>query len=339
MKKRTKWGIGYGAALGAFTLWLMLDTFVIPHVYGAVVAAPTMQAQAEETETAAETLRAETVSQRTAQSKGGKKSGKSGGSAQTTQNTQTTQTAPTGGGETAEVYDDGSTRIELTEYRYLDTTVYVADVQVESAQALSAVLAGDVYARNVTETPSDMAERSGAVLAVNGDYYGARQTGYVIRNGVLYRESGQAGQEDLVIDGSGDFSIVREDEVSARELLADGAWQVYSFGPGLIEDGEITVGMYDEVDRAMASNPRTALAQVGKGHYLFVVADGRSGESQGLTLYELAQFLKDLGAGTAYNLDGGGSSAMIFQGRLVNDPSGSGRGSGERKVSDIVGIF
>ena len=117
---------------------------------------------------------------------------------------------------------------------------------------------------------------------------------------------------------------------------ADGAWQVYSFGPGLIEDGEITVGMYDEVDRAMASNPRTALAQVGKGHYLFVVADGRSGESQGLTLYELAQFLSDLGAGTAYNLDGGGSSAMIFQGRLVNDPSGSGRGSGERKVSDIV---
>jgi len=237
------------------------------------------------------------------------------------------------------VYDDGSTRVALSEYRLNDTTVYVADVTLSSAEALGAVLAQNAYGRNVTETPSSMAERSGAILAVNGDYYGARQRGYVVRNGVLYRSVGTSGQEDLVIDQNGDFSIIREEEVSAQALVEAGAAQVFSFGPALIENSQVSVGQRDEVAQAMASNPRTALAQVGELHYLFVVADGRTGDSTGLSLYELAQFLQTLGAQTAYNLDGGGSSAMIFNGEVINTPTTSGRRSGERRVSDIVGIF
>ncbi len=64
-----------------------------------------------------------------------------------------------------------------------------------------------------------------------------------------------------------------------------------------------------------------------------MVSDGRSGESEGLTLYELAEFLQSLGARTAYNLDGGGSSTMVFLGDVVNNPSGR---SGERAVTDIL---
>ncbi len=232
-----------------------------------------------------------------------------------------------------------NTQIDLISYRVQGTTVYVADVQLADPDAMAAVLAQDAYGRNVTETPSSMAERTGALLAVNGDYYGAREKGYVIRNGVLYRSRANSGQEDLVIDENGDFSIINESEVSAQELLEAGATQVYSFGPGLISEGEILVDENDEVGRAMASNPRTALAQVGPLHYLFVVADGRTEESEGLSLYELAQFLKTLGATTAYNLDGGGSSAMIYQGQVVNHPTSTGRRSSERSVSDIVAIF
>lgn len=232
-----------------------------------------------------------------------------------------------------------NTQIDLISYRVQGTTVYVADVQLADPDAMAAVLAQDAYGRNVTETPSSMAERTGALLAVNGDYYGAREKGYVIRNGVLYRSRANSGQEDLVIDENGDFSIINEREVSAQELLEAGATQVYSFGPGLISEGEILVDENDEVGRAMASNPRTALAQVGPLHYLFVVADGRTEESEGLSLYELAQFLKTLGATTAYNLDGGGSSAMIYQGQVVNHPTSTGRRSSERSVSDIVAIF
>nr|WP_260283568.1 phosphodiester glycosidase family protein [Propionibacterium freudenreichii] len=62
--------------------------------------------------------------------------------------------------------------------------------------------------------------------------------------------------------------------------------------------------------------------------------DGRSeGYSRGVTLPEFAQMFVDLGARTAYNLDGGGSSVMYFNGSLVNNPLGTGR---ERGVSDIL---
>ena len=88
----------------------------------------------------------------------------------------------------------------------------------------------------------------------------------------------------------------------------------------------------------MASNPRTAIGLIDNNHYLFVVSDGRTQESEGLSLYQLAQFMKSLGAKTAYNLDGGGSSTMVFQGSLINKPTTSGRDIRERKVSDIVYI-
>lgn len=74
------------------------------------------------------------------------------------------------------------------------------------------------------------------------------------------------------------------------------------------------------------------------GHYLFVVSDGRTSESEGLSLYEMAEFMQSLGAATAYNLDGGGSSTMYFNGEVVNNPTTSGRNIKERSVSDIVYI-
>ena len=88
----------------------------------------------------------------------------------------------------------------------------------------------------------------------------------------------------------------------------------------------------------MASNPRTAIGIIDELHFVFVVADGRSSESEGLSLYELAQVMKDLGCETAYNLDGGGSSTMYFNGQVINKPTTSGRSIKEREVSDIVYI-
>ena len=137
---------------------------------------------------------------------------------------------------------------------------------------------------------------------------------------------------------NGEFLIIKEDEVSAGELLDMGAWDVFSFGPALITDGEIAVEEGEEVGKAMQSNPRTAIGVIDELHYVFLVADGRTADNTGLTLRELADFMKELGVETAYNLDGGGSSAMVFQGELVNKPTTGGRKIGERSVSDIVYI-
>ena len=232
-------------------------------------------------------------------------------------------------------YHDGNISIEITEERIGDTTVYLADVRLASAEHLKTAFADNAYGRNVTDTTSGMAEAVDAILAVNGDFYGAQQSGYVIRGGVLYRSTAKKGAEDLVIYADGSFGIIREAEITAQALLDSGARDVLSFGPALVENGEISVSVNDEVGRAKASNPRTAIAVIDELHYLFVVSDGRTSESEGLSLYELAAYLQSKGVQTAYNLDGGGSSTMVFNGRVVNNPT-SGRSIKERSVSDIV---
>ena len=228
--------------------------------------------------------------------------------------------------------------ITLTEYNEYNSTIYVADVQVSSPEYLKTALAQRTYGRNVTQKTSEIAESVNAVLAINGDYYGAQTKGYVIRNGKLYRDTAIAGQEDLVIYKDGTFAIINESDVTAQELINNGAVQVLSFGPGLVQNGNVTVSENEEVGKAMASNPRTAIGIIDQNHYIFVVSDGRNGESEGLSLYELAQFMKSQGATTAYNLDGGGSSTMYFNGNVVNNPTTGGNTIKERSVSDIVYI-
>lgn len=234
---------------------------------------------------------------------------------------------------------DGGVSVTVKTYRQYDTDIYVADVVLESAGSLKTALADSSYGRNIKEATSVTAQNVNAVLAVNGDFYGARSSGYVIRNGVLYRSS-SAGeeQEDLVISAAGDFSIIKEGQTSAQALLDGGAQQVLSFGPGLIENGAVTVSESDEVGRAKASNPRTALGQIDSLHYVFVVSDGRTNESTGLSLYQLAEFMQSLGVQTAYNLDGGGSSTMYYNGSVINNPTTDGSTIKERSVSDIVYI-
>ena len=233
-------------------------------------------------------------------------------------------------------YQDENIKITITETVYNDTTCYIADVQVSDISYLKTALAQASYGRNIKETVSDMAAGNNAILAINGDYYGFRDYGYVIRNGVLYRSNGK-GNEDLAILSDGSFMLFSEDEISAEELAAQGALQVLSFGPGLVDDGEIIVSENAEVAQSKSSNPRTAIGMISPLHYVFVVSDGRTDESEGLTLYELAQVMQDAGCTVAYNLDGGGSSTMVFNGTVINNPTG-GRGSSERKVSDIVYI-
>ncbi|MBR0081268.1 MAG: phosphodiester glycosidase family protein [Clostridia bacterium] len=316
----------FGCALFAFTAYVLLDTFVIVRKYEtADASSSSSQTVVAETvrpvETAVPESTAETILPVSV----------------ITDDTQT-EASVSAVVSTETTYRDGNISIVLTEYRISDTTVHVADVQLSSAEYLKTGFAENTYGRNVTETVSEMADEFHAILAINGDYYGARQSGYVIREGVLYRNTAERNGEALVIYRDGSFAIVNESEVSAEQLLADGAWNVLNFGPSLVENGELTVSPSDEVNRAMSSNPRTAIAVVDELHYLFVVSDGRTGDNDGLTLYELATFLKTLGATTAYNLDGGGSSTMVFQGSLINNPTSNGSRTKERSVSDIVYI-
>ena len=236
------------------------------------------------------------------------------------------------------VYSDENVSIAMTQYREYDTDIYVAEVWLSSAQYLKTAFAENSYGKNVTAKTSEIASQCEAILAINGDYYGARESGYVIRNGVVYRDYGSGSTDILCIYADGSFAITNSAESSAQELVDAGVWQAFSFGPGLVENGGITVDQNTEVGKAMASNPRTAIGQISELHYVFVVSDGRTDQSEGLSLYELATFLQSLGVKTAYNLDGGGSSTMVLMGEVINNPTTGGSRTKERSVSDIVYI-
>ena len=210
---------------------------------------------------------------------------------------------------------------------------------LDDATQLRSAFAQDAFGTNIVEYTSDIAEDNDAIFAINGDYYGFRDTGIVIRNGVVYRDSG--ARQGLAIYRDGSMQVYDETTTTADQLFADGVWNTLSFGPALVEDGAIVDGIDDiEVDTnfgnhsIQGSQPRTGIGIVDDNHFVFVVVDGRSsGYSRGVTMTEFAQIFADLGATTAYNLDGGGSSAMYFDGDLVNNPLGRDK---ERGTSDIL---
>jgi len=220
-------------------------------------------------------------------------------------------------------------------------TYFVADVQLSDASSLKSAFAKDVFGRNIVEKTSQIAADNKAVFAINGDYYGFRSDGVLIRNGVLYRD--EPARVGVALFENGTMQTFDETDVTASSLLADGALHTLSFGPVLIKKGEV-VEDFEKVSvdsnfgnrSIQGSNPRTGIGMISANHYVFVVVDGRTENySKGMTLSEFADVFADLGCTEAYNLDGGGSSTMYFMGRVVNNPLGK---QAERSISDILYI-
>lgn len=298
-KGHLAWGIFYGIALTGFTVYTLLDAFVLPKNVVALENNNTERQTIEETGTI------------------------EGKQAVVTKNS----------------YESEDISINITTKYEYDTKIYIADVTVSDVSFLRAGLANGVFGRNIKETTSDIAKENNAIFAINGDFYGFRDSGPVIRNGVLYRSNKRSGSNGvLAVYNDGSFVTMKEENVDSQNLLDSGVLQLFSFGPTLVDNGQISVSANQEVEQSMNSNPRTAIGMISPLHYVFVVSDGRTSESAGLSLAQLAAVMQDAGCQCAYNLDGGGSSTMWFMGDVVNNPTTNGNSISERKVSDIVYI-
>ena len=165
-------------------------------------------------------------------------------------------------------YSDGDVSIEISTVvtgSGRDTvTYYVADVELSDATDLRAGFANNQFGTNIIEDTSEIAEFYDAIFAINGDYYGFRETGIVIRNGVIYRDDG--ARIGLAIYADGTMEVYDETTTTADELLAAGVWNTMSFGPALVDDGEIVDGIEDvEVDTNFGNHsiqgeqPRTGI--------------------------------------------------------------------------------
>lgn len=275
-----------------------------------------------------------------------------------TPNTKTTTTAATTT-QTAATVKTSATPATADDWNYKDDnetinvkkvqtgsgadtiTYYVADVTFNGTTNLLSAFAKNEFGTNITEDTSTIAADNNAIFAINGDYYGFRNDGVTIRNGTLYRD--EPARDGMALLSDGTMKTYDEEETSTDELLAEGVANTYSFGPILVQNGEIAGDFSSvKIDKNFGNrsiqdaNPRTGIGMIAPNHYVFIVVDGRSpGYSRGMTLTEFANLFKELGATEAYNLDGGGSSTMYFNGKVVNNPLGKGN---ERAVSDILYI-
>ena len=158
---------------------------------------------------------------------------------------------------------------------------------------------------------------------------------------MAFRDAG--ARQGLAFYADGSMKLYDETTTNANTLLAEGVWQTWSFGPGIVEGGKVIDGIDSvEIDTNVGNHsvqgnqPRTGIGLIDTNHLVFVAADGRSsGYSKGVTITEFAEIFTGLGPQVAYSLDGVGSSTMVFNDALVNNPLGKGK---ERGTSDIIYI-
>lgn len=232
-----------------------------------------------------------------------------------TKNTNTSQTW---------THLDNSTKLLVEKIFYNGVTYYIADIKTESNNILSAY-------SFVAKTPTELLDNKSAIFAINGDYFGFRDEGIIIRNSKLLRDVPYP--EIAVLYEDGRLDVYFDGEKDSAEMINEGAIHSWSFGPILVKD-YIAYDDFSKRSDIGAVNPRTGIGMIEPNHYIFIVADGRQETSKGFTLAEFAQLFKEYKCETAYNLDGGGTSIMIFKDEIISSPSGGK----ERAISDVIYI-
>ena len=244
--------------------------------------------------------------------------------------------APNPDGYTENGYSDESLTV-TTEKREVDGVRYdLIWFTVKSPTQLRTAVAGKPN-EPVTERPSRMARYFNAVAAINGEYYVQRTRDIIVyRQGVMFRNEPDPKKDVLIIDDKGDFHVFTSEDKKAEieQFISDGGVIVnaFNFGPALVVDGQALSIREDYYFNCGDRLPRSVIAQVGPLSYLFIEAEGRSRESKGNTHQQMADYMATLGVKTAYNLDGGQSSVLLFGGKIFDDKTENT----ERPQSDII---
>ena len=233
-------------------------------------------------------------------------------------------------------YNDETISVKYWTERLLDSNCHFAEIKIAHPTQLKTAFAGGKYSSSVRRTPQKIAQQVNAVIAINADYCGYRQKGVIIRQNVLYRNN-PCGWDVLFIDSDGNFHIMNDRDIKKSGVLDE--YEIINsleFGPSLIVDGEINLiniksGCGEYWNEGHVS-PRTGIGQIGRLHYLFCCVEGRTDYSKGIMTSDMAQIMYDKGCVQAYNLDGGMSTTMIFNGEAMNYPMWGG----QRVVSDII---
>ena len=226
------------------------------------------------------------------------------------------------------VYEDPTIRVEITykdisylqPYKGRDAGAWIVDIQIGNASQLRTA-AAESFEKNTAMPAEDIADAVQSVVAFNADFIARQKDGFILKQGVFYKDNLKGNQDVLLIDENGDFRPVHlpkkgelSDTVDGKQVL-----NAFCFGPILVEGGELCEGWknfgYLKPEELYA---RLALCQVGPLHYKVILTTHLQSYTTGIQLKDFAQLCKDEGAIVAYNLDGGESTTLYFHGIRVN---------------------
>lgn len=239
------------------------------------------------------------------------------------------------GDEVVSHYEDETISVTLKHVWVGDARLNVAWVKIVDPSQLRTEVEKP-YSKQQSNLVATMSARQNAVVGIGGDNFKGAKVGYILRMGREMRKAKSGNRDALFIDANGDFTILKapsNDEVSAILNGETAIINAFNFGPALVIDGEL-----QEIDKKYIvgnigrNEPRCAIGQLGPLEYMMIVVDGRGHEgSEGCSGELLAQYMYEQGCVQAYNLDGGNSADMYFNGDVY-----SHKKTQPRALSDII---
>ena len=231
--------------------------------------------------------------------------------------------------------------VDIAAVRACESDVYIANIYVRTVESLQRAFGGEGW-NDAAERLGTLAQKSGAVLALSGDNSHLLKAGYLAAGGTLWRERGNNKRDLCVLYTDGTMTVYpapADHEAIGRQFQEGLIWQTFVFGPSLLDANGQALEDFSASD-VEPRNPRAVIGYYEPGHYCLVQVDGRGtlsaleekADNEGMTLSQLAQLMQSLGCSAAYNLDGGQSAAMWFDGDIISTPYHNGRAVGDAIV-------
>lgn len=229
------------------------------------------------------------------------------------------------------------TILAITWKQVIDGGIYTfSEVKIAHPSQFRRFLSGGEFGSDKLYVTTEMAQSVNAVVASSGDFYGYRQAGTLVYDGVVRRVNNGL-VDTCYVDVNGDLLFTSRFDQMDREQsqkYVDEHQILFSlaFGPVLIREGRVVTPDSYAVGEINDHYPRSALCQLGKLHYLLAVVNGEEHQPEVPTIHRFAWNLQQSGIQTAYALDGGQTAVIAMDGQLIN----AVLYGHQRKISDII---
>lgn len=250
------------------------------------------------------------------------------------------------------IYETENVKVRIERYSdpYEPLIWFETAIEFQNGKHLESLLSDGKVKGRAFLRPTILAEQKDAIVAFSDDFFGYRHTnlksdilGILVRNGeILCDKTKKAESKNwppldvFAIFADGSARTFVSDELNAEQYLDMNVTDTYAFGPILVHEGEISTDVINWSEKS--KEPRMAIGTRGPNRFCFLTVVGRRKDSAGATLTWMAHKMREMGAVEALNLDGGGTTCLVFNGDVINRPDGY-RISDLRSVTSMIGII